>query len=456
VVLWQRADDEGRSRTPSLALREVARVTLGTSDLATVDAAAARVSADPSARVRAAVEGDAMIAPSQAGLAAAFACRSPAALLAAIDPGGAEQERGGRAWSEWGDHAAGGALAAGLDLLEAIDGPAPTPFDALVGPPGDLPRRWSPSRLETLGGCPQQFFFRHVLRVAEWDPPPGEHEVDTRAMGRLAHGVLRDLYAAAAPPDAVRLRALLEERWRGQSAAIAARMRLRYPGLWDLLEAQWLEAIELFVLADSAALAGAIDTPRLEEPAEATIPLGGDRGELRLRGRFDRLVRRVEGLVVADYKTGGLPASFVDRASILKGLRVQIPLYVLLAESVAGLDPPPPVRAEVLGVGPSFARVDPGERRAALETDRFAPLREGFLETIGVLVDLARAGLYPLDAEPNRCRRCAYALACRRRHAPTIDRLEAHPALARFRGVREKSSGAPTLADVARRPRGTD
>jgi hypothetical protein len=130
-----------------------------------------------------------------------------------------------------------------------------------------------------------------------------------------------------------------------------------------------------------------------------------------------------------------------------------MPLYVLLAEQAQGGDRMPAVRAEALGVGPAFARAAPEERTAVLAAARFEGLREGFLETTGVLVDLVRRGLYPLDPEPLRCGRCPYARACRRHHRPTLDRLRAHPDLARFHATRAKNTLAPTLERLARPPR---
>jgi hypothetical protein len=233
-------------------------------------------------------------------------------------------------------------------------------------------------------------------------------------------------------------------------------MRTLYAGLWDLLGAQWLAALEEFARRDAAALGAALEPARLEHPAEASIPLGAGHGDLRLRGRFDRLLRRADGLVVSDYKIGGRPAAFVEPAPILKGERLQMPLYILLAERAEGGDPPPAVHAEVLGVGPAFARDAPGERSAVLAPERFNAWRDGFLETLAVLRDLARAGLYPLDADRVRCGRCPYARACRRHHGPTLDRLRAHPSLARFRATRAKSSRAPTLASVALRSAGRE
>jgi ATP-dependent helicase/nuclease subunit B len=453
VVTWQRADDDGRARAPSLALREVARVTLGSADLAGLGRAATRIQADPAARILAPVRAGEPIAPRDAGLAAAFACRSPVRLR--------ETLQGARAGSPLaiGWDGAPDAIQAGLACLAAIDGEAPGEFDALVGPPGSEPDVWSPSRLETLGSCPQQYFFRHVLHVEEWEAPVGADERDARAIGMLVHEVLRDLYtphgasgSGGAGDAAAPLRERIAAAWERRGAVLAARVRALYPGLWDLMAAQWIDAIEEFVRIDAAAIASAIEPPRPEHPVETAIPLGGGADDLRLRGRFDRLTQYRDRLVVSDYKTAGRPANHVEAASILKGRRLQMPLYVLLAERTSA-GARPFVRAEVLGVGPDFAGADAADRTAALDPERFDVWRHGFLETLAVLRDLARSGLYPLDAASPRCRSCAYARACRRTHPPTLERLRRHPALERFLAMRRKSSKAPTLASVAMKGR---
>src|SRR5262249_12993847 len=81
VVAWQRADDDGRARPPSLALREVARAARGSADLERVRRAARRISADPAERAAAAVERHGLVPSAEAAVAAALRSRSPARLL---------------------------------------------------------------------------------------------------------------------------------------------------------------------------------------------------------------------------------------------------------------------------------------------------------------------------------------------------------------------------------------
>jgi len=78
---------------------------------------------------------------------------------------------------------------------------------------------------------------------------------------------------------------------------------------------------------------------------------------------FDRLGAGAAGLIVSDYKTSGKLARHVSPAQILKGMSLQLPLYLLLLESLSrdGRVEAPPARADVLGVGPAF-RLDAATR----------------------------------------------------------------------------------------------
>jgi hypothetical protein len=191
----------------------------------------------------------------------------------------------------------------------------------------------------------------------------------------------------------------------------------------------------------------------LERPITAELIFGDPKRRIVVRGRIDRLLRdRDGGLLITDYKTGGRPAMHVDMAAVLKGHRLQIPLYVLLAEAPeAGLEPVGTARGEVLGVGPAFttAVADADERRAGLDSAKFALHRAGFEETVGVLADLAADGRFPLNADNTRfCGYCPYLRACRRLHAPTLARLDRTAALEDYRLLQDKSTRAPTLAGI--------
>jgi RecB family exonuclease len=445
VVGWQRADDSGRALSSSLALREIARVTKETPDLARLLREADRVPGDLRAWGQ---SGPAPLLPrGEALLASAMAAGSPAALLqglgafAPLLPGGP------------------GALAAGLEHLGALEGPEDRGFDALVGPP-ETPRPWSPSRLEMLGACPQRYFFHHLLFLEEWDETAEAHEIDPREIGSAVHDVLARVYEAAlakepprvpgAPADEVRA------AWRAATARIAGRLDPIYPGLWEQIGGAWREAIVRFVERDLPPLRSDPGRVLCEASVEAALPVPGRETTLNLGGRFDRVFVRGDGrVVVTDYKTGGRLDDFVSPREFLKGRRLQMPLYALMAKDGrlrGGGDPMAGERAsidvEVLGVGPRFER-EPQEARAVLEAAALDTARDGFLETLAVLLRLGDAGLYPLNETSPSCLFCGFHRACRRFHPATLERLANHPALRDYALVRRKSTRARLLAQVS-------
>jgi RecB family exonuclease len=469
VVGWQRADDAGRALSPSLALREIARVTRGSPDLAALLEEAIRVAGDlqewegDGVRAGAASAGSPeattprLLARREAILAAAMTAGSPVSLLRrlrALAPILSEDQEG---------------LAAGLEFLRAIESPEDRGFDALVGPPEapgipaggggppEPPRPWSPSRLELLGSCPQRFFFRHRLGVEEWQEPAAAHEIDPREIGSAVHEVLARVYAGARAPGERPLPRDIDDQvcaaWRQATARIAGRLDPLYPGLWEQVGGAWREAIVGFVRRDLDLLLAEAESLECEAEVEATLSLPGRAEPVRLAGRFDRLARRTDGaVVVVDYKTGGRPEEFVAPREFLKGRRLQMPLYALMAEAGRwGGQPIAPDRAavavEVLGVGPRYERA-PEEARARLDAGTFAPMREGFLETLAVLLRLGDAGLYPLNETSPLCNWCDFRRACRRGHGPTLERLAAHPALRDYALLRRKSTRATRLAEV--------
>ena len=441
LVSWQRADDDGRARAPSLALREIGRVARGAPEIDPIVEEARRVSADPLARARAAIGAQGILPAAATGPAVALLAGTPERF---IRSGAAAVVAASVAAAPPGEAAA--AIDAGLGYLAAIDSRDAAAFDALpggTGPEGP----WSPSRLETLGACPQQFFFRHRLRIEEWGDPEAPDAVDRRDLGSLAHAVLAAFHREAPAGGAEEAPAAVADRlaaiWRRHAAPLAARLDALYPGLFAIESDAWVGALARFVVRDRAALAGRRGRFEPERPIAATLALPGF-GDLSLRGRFDRFLRDDAGVLVGDYKTGGRPENLVSLSAILKGERLQMALYALLAESEAG---PGRALVEVLGVGPDFD-LDADGARARLDPEKFGTIRDGLLESLAVLLRLAAANHFPLSPREGLCEHCPYTRACRRSHPATLERLEAHPALADFHRMRHKNSRKPRLADV--------
>ena len=465
VVSWQRADESGRARVPSLALREIARIGRGEPLLEPFLRDARRVPAHPGEAAADACRTHGLLPAPETRTGAAIACADPArfaahlADLPRLEPGRESS------------------LRAGLELLHAIeDGDGrDLRFDACPGPGIGRPEAavWSPSRLETFGQCPQRHFFARVLGVGEMDEVGRAWEIDAADLGGRVHEVLRviyegirdagDLEVPGRDPEAAvhRARALLPAAWRAATADLEARLHPRYPAWWEALSATWCAALERFLDQDTAALAR--DRARLlglEQEVRAAVELGGG-STLAIKGRIDRAVAVTGRIRVGDYKTSKNVGTFVGVAAALKGQALQMPLYILMAEANTaawGL-PGAPVDAEVLGVGPWFTL--PGivvpralEARATLDGETFATNRIGLLETLRVLGDLAAGGSFPLNPADTWCRWCPYRRACRRDHVPTLERVQSVETLADFFDLDRKSTRARTLADVRARAAG--
>lgn len=196
----------------------------------------------------------------------------------------------------------------------------------------------------------------------------------------------------------------------------------------------------------------------LELQVNVDLPLDASGLHLSLRGRFDRVTRGAAStVVVGDYKSAGRLPRHVEPAGILKGHRIQMPLYVLMAEKLAaswGVEGAA-ASAEVIGVGPEHvAGLTPDETgtgeppgRAELPAEKFDEIRAGFMETLRVLHALAEGGRFPLR-EGDRCRYCPYDRACRRLHAPSVARIASAPGMRHFQLLDGKSTRARTLAEV--------
>jgi hypothetical protein len=188
----------------------------------------------------------------------------------------------------------------------------------------------------------------------------------------------------------------------------------------------------------------------LEHVIEAALPLEPFGDPIAIHSRLARLARLADGTaMIADYKTSGRIAGHASILDALKGTRLQMALYVLLAESEAGAGGhPPAVRAEVLGVGPFYEDATEKDRRAAVDPEKFARARDGILETIATLRALAERGLFPLDETSGLCRFCPFTRACRKDHAPTLERWKGRRFLDAWAPAGQDHS-RPTLAQVS-------
>ncbi|MDY6796435.1 MAG: PD-(D/E)XK nuclease family protein [Actinomycetota bacterium] len=213
----------------------------------------------------------------------------------------------------------------------------------------------SASRLETLGKCPMEYFFRYILGIE----PPEEYAVDTSTWldsgerGNLLHAVFREfmcrLRGTEKLPEMDRDLAMLEEILGEEIAAWKARKPPPNREIYER-EVRELEHTSRIFLQEEEAYCrssqplyfevaiglepegggNAIDCP---DPLEVELPGGG---VIRARGYIDR-VDRVPGsegerFAVCDYKTGSC-WGFDEADPFRQGRLIQNALYMALVRS---------------------------------------------------------------------------------------------------------------------------
>jgi ATP-dependent helicase/nuclease subunit B len=435
-VFWQRADESGRTRSPSLLLREVGRVVLGCPELARVQEAAHRLPAHPKALLESLAFPRGLLSPEEAAVLTALACPGTEAVITAL--GGERPD-----------------LLPGLEMLAATESLAPTAmaYDGRVGPAAGRPHPSSSTALELLGTCPLKYFFRRVLKIREPDEEATPLEIHGLEMGSGIHRVMERLYSTLAGEGLFeseeldrrvsRAVDLLPDLWRETFGSTLSRRSARLPVLWRSEAERWLAELDRFVREDLLRMAQHDRRPAaLEAARDVELDLGAG-VTAPIHGRLDRLLEGAAPPVVGDYKTGRRLEKQTDITEMLRGHRMQAPLYRLLAGQDA--------EVEFLSLRP-VRQADPeaGDEQRATSFSGFenAGQEAGFLETLRVLLDLSARGSYPLRTD-GHCRYCAYRLGCRRNHPPTLEREEHAPDDAAFRHLQAKNkSKRPMLADV--------
>jgi ATP-dependent helicase/nuclease subunit B len=222
--------------------------------------------------------------------------------------------------------------------------------------PPDAPM--SATVLETYARCPQRFMLESLLRVREVSEPERVVRIDAMARGSVIHRIFERFYDEWDGTGPAPLAADAERRIRaiaGQECDAARdRGETGYPAMW---EADRVELIEDCVrwLQDERELEVTRSLPLVAVEARFGQRMSGEKrgslsmddpveialasGVLRLRGRIDRVNwnQQRSAFRVVDYKSGKKRA---EKSGELQGGRMlQLPLYVLAAARLLGIDP---------------------------------------------------------------------------------------------------------------------
>jgi len=304
------------------------------------------------------------------------------------------------------------------------------PYDGELGDALVLPTAFAPSAIEELGACPLRALFRRLLR-AEALESPGADELERNESGSFVHRALDALYrelfergalgAGRTPAAALaEARRLLPDALARAAESQRTRVRERHPTAWAAFERTIGAALLDFVERDLALLLpGGVESLATESEIRAELPVGDSR--IPIAGKLDRLAR-VGGLLrVGDYKTSRSFSKPLERARILRGLALQIPLY---ARAVAQREGAEDVVGEVLNVPLRPERDRDGERKVE-RVRNLAELEQFSATALAELVSLLQRGVFPITSNDAECRTCDYAVACRIAHPPSRQRVQA-------------------------------
>ena len=451
VLVFQRADDEGKKLARSSAFREVARLFTGRADatglLADDDGnpfRPFRLPAHPAER------GAWMARQSLLGLVP-----SRDALLSATvgEGGGVTAARACLAALDLMSPRVEAALSV-VEKLEDFD-PRDMSHDGMTGEGVSDEHLFSPSQIEQLGRCPLSFFLGRVLGLQSLEDEPRPERALRNDLGTAVHDCLSEVYArlpSGRVPDATteseafeklygELVEVLDETWPRYWQEAFGPSATEFAGLLDTVGKRWRDAVEEFLREDLGRLSGkTIREIERESEIHATLDLG-QLTPVHLRGRMDRhFVLDEKNVCIDDYKTSGDLKKRLSPSEVYRGNNSQLPLY---REMVAGKRKVPlaSVTARLLGVGPD--RVEESADLKLKDDQRLS-----FLETLAVPVALAREGHFPAYEDSVACRYCEFRRGCRKNHVPTARRFQKREELADYRDSKSKGKDRLTLADI--------
>ncbi|HEX9788917.1 MAG TPA: PD-(D/E)XK nuclease family protein, partial [Candidatus Binatia bacterium] len=313
-------------------------------------------------------------------------------------------------------------------------------------------RGLSPTALESYARCPFQFFARHVLGLAPLDRPEEILGPSPAEFGELGHEILNSFY-----------RALIDGGYfAGNAAKVDAETTLQavaarafadyeennpvgYPLAWESLKEGIIQLLRQVVAQDLGELSQSGFVPASLEtdvtarlPTDWPEPLKG----LAIRGRMDRIDRKVDALRVIDYKFkfGTNPAT-QDKNLIraaLRGERLQPPFYYMLAQSwlEEHRQTSPAIEANFYFIAPRWSEgplITTSYGSEGLANKAGAETKQ----TIAYLADGVRQGRFFIN-RGEYCGRCDAAPICRKNHPPSLWRAENDPVTEPHRALRGK------------------
>ncbi len=342
-----------------------------------------------------------------------------------------------------------------LDRLDGMVGPVPDYWQHL------LERGIAPTALERYARCPYQYFAMNLLELHELQRPEEVSSVGPSAVGQLCHTILNSLYSELMDEGAfgedvskvtesnwsVRLDRLAHEAYANYSTENP----VGYAVAWETLGEELIRVLRQVVERDIAEMAASGFRPVILEPQwqgrlEESWP--DPLGNLLVLGTPDRIDYEPaqSHYRVIDYKHRmGKNEKPEDRnllQSALRGKRLQLPLYVLLAEQNA---PGAMMDGAIPRIHGAFYLLAPRWVDGPLVVERFSeeaweePHKGRLQETLSFLLRGIHGGRFFILPD-DHCSNCDVAAVCRKNHRPSRWRAENDSAVKSHRELNEQKA----------------
>ncbi|MDR0734120.1 MAG: PD-(D/E)XK nuclease family protein [Elusimicrobiota bacterium] len=284
----------------------------------------------------------------------------------------------------------------------------------------------SPSDLQILFKCPARALFDKITFKDE-DRPLIREGLAPLAKGTLYHEILENFYKyikqnnlfdKASPAAA---RNMLKDFLRDWLHKDNYKKYGVYPLAWDAQRAQMADALEHFVQEDFNLLrAGGFEPYLFEEKIETEIKL--DKVMLKLRGKLDRVdvCDGVKTYRIVDYKTKRESAEI--KKAIFERAVLQPPLYFEMAARHPALKDKTPRCAALLAIETS------GTVNKDLSYDDYLSMRPHFIAMLEYLTELINDGMFIITPSETACKNCRYETLCRKNHHGSLRRARASAA----------------------------
>ena len=450
TLLYQRADEAGRSLLPSGYLAEVQR-TVGTGEQVVPRRLTMKFERSPQYHLD-------RLTPSEMAMKSLLKRLVPRRLL----------EDG---------YEAGRIVARGLPALSSLDGTEQSlgDYDGITGP---LESAWqamqssgaSATALQEYAACPFRYFAKQVLRLRPLAIPESIDQIGPAELGTLAHSILRRCLQTLSTDGYFSHTTSIDPMERLAQAAreeferFAGSHPVGYPLIWRLHQERLVTMLRDALREDVAEMGREGWEPMLfEEEVRGTLnaPLSGRPGELAeilITGRLDRVdwsqSRHAYRIIDYKFKASRHPDT-LDKNLLMgaaRATRLQPPLYLTMAEALRARMPGGSTATTCHGVwfyylAPAW---DAPLRRASFPGNAWSSsITPSILQAITHVLSGIHSGRFFIYAS-GVCDRCDYRLLCRKSHQPTVWRTRLdHAVVGPYRALRSAPSPKADTSPLA-------